>query len=91
MAGPYRVNFDFLEMARFDPALKPDAPYQSWGTEYVFISEDRGNFIALQHILVMRVLEEDGKESEPFVTRHWRLSLDACLDRLSVAAELQRC
>ena len=29
MAGPYRVSFDFLEVLRFDPALKPDAPYQS--------------------------------------------------------------
>jgi hypothetical protein len=72
MAGPYRVSFDFLEVARFDPALKPDTPYQSWGTEYVFVSEDRGNFIALQHVLVMRVLQQDGSESEPFVTRHWR-------------------
>src|SRR6185369_6524610 len=72
MAGPYRVSFDFLEVARFDPALKTDAPYQSWGTEYVFVSEDRGSFIALQHILVMRVLQQDGSESEPFVTRHWR-------------------
>ena len=72
MAGPYRVSFDFLEVARFDPALKADAPYQSWGTEYVFVAEDRGNFIALQHILVMRVLQKDGSESEPFVTRHWR-------------------
>ena len=72
MAGPYRVSFDFLEVARFDPALKPDAPYQSWGTETVFVAEDRGDFIALQHVLVMRVLQEDGSESEPFVTRHWR-------------------
>jgi hypothetical protein len=72
MAGPYRVSFDFLEVARFDPALKPDAPYQSWGTEYVFVSEDRGDFIALQHVLVMRVMQQDGSESEPFVTRHWR-------------------
>ena len=72
MAGPYRVSFDFLEVARFDPALKADAPYQSWGTEHVFVSEDSGDFIALQHILVMRVLQQDGSESEPFVTRHWR-------------------
>ena len=72
MAGPYRVSFDFLEVARFDPALKPDAPYQSWGTEYVFVSADSGNFIALQHVLVMRVVQKDGSESEPFVTRHWR-------------------
>src|SRR5512141_2353779 len=66
MAGPYRVSFDFLEVARFDPALKPDAPYQSWGTEFVFVSEDRGEFIALQHVLVMRVVQQDGSESEPF-------------------------
>ncbi len=72
MAGPYRVSFDFLEVARFDPALKPDAPYQSWGTEYVFVAEDSGDFIALQHILVMRMRKDDGGESEPFVIRHWR-------------------
>jgi hypothetical protein len=72
MAGPYRVSFDFLEVVRFDPSLKPDAPYQSWGTEFVFVGEDRGDFIALQHILVMRVVQQDGSESEPFVMRHWR-------------------
>ena len=72
MAGPYRVSFDFLEVVRFDPSLKPDAPYQSWGTEYVFVSEDRGDFIALQHVLVMRMQLEDGTTSEPMVMRHWR-------------------
>jgi len=72
MAGPYRVSFDFLEVVRFDPALKQDAPYQSWGTEYVFVAEDRPDFIALQHILAMRVLQTDGKVSEPIVVRHWR-------------------
>ncbi len=72
MAGPYRVSFDFLEVARYDPALKPDAPYQSWGTEFVFVSEDRNDFIALQHILVMRILQQDARESEAFVIRHWR-------------------
>ncbi len=72
MAGPYRVSFDFLEVVRFDPSLKPDAPYQSWGTEYVFVSEDRSDFIALQHVLVMRMQLEDGTVSEPMVMRHWR-------------------
>ena len=72
MAGPYRVSFDFLEIARFDPSRKADAPYQSWATEYVFVGEDRGDFIALQHILVMRVIQKDGSESEPMVMRHWR-------------------
>jgi hypothetical protein len=69
MAGPYRVSFDFLEVVRFDPSLKPDAPYQSWATEYVFVAEDRPDFIALQHILLMRIA---GKENEPLVQRHWR-------------------
>jgi len=72
MAGPYRVSFDFLEVVRFDPGLEPDAPYQSWGTEYVFVAEDRPEFIALQHILVQRVQLEPGKLSEPIVVRHWR-------------------
>jgi len=72
MAGPYRVSFDFLEVVRFDPALKPDAPYQSWGTEYLFVSEDRGDLIALQHVLVMQVQMEDGSTSKPMVVRHWR-------------------
>ncbi|MEA3195387.1 MAG: hypothetical protein QOD26_3720 [Betaproteobacteria bacterium] len=69
MAGPYRVTFDFLEVVRFDPALKPDAPYQSWATEYVFVAEDRPDFIALQHVLLMRI---SGKANEPLVQRHWR-------------------
>ena len=72
MAGPYRVSFDFLEVVRFDPRLAPDAPYQSWGTEYVFVAEDRPELIALQHILVMRMQLEGGKVSEPMVVRHWR-------------------
>ena len=72
MAGPYRVSFDFLEVVRYDPALRPDAPYQSWGTEYVFVAEDRPDFIALQHILVMRMRMDGGKTSEPMVVRHWR-------------------
>jgi hypothetical protein len=72
MAGPYRVSFDFLEVALYDPKLKRDAPYQSWGTEYVFVAEDQPEFIALQHILVQRVRMEDGKVSEPIVVRHWR-------------------
>ncbi len=72
MAGPYRVSFDFLEVVRFDPSLKADAPYQSWGTEHIFVSEDRGDFIALQHVLVMRMQLEDGTVGEPMVMRHWR-------------------
>ncbi len=72
MAGEFRVSFDFLEIAVFDPARTRDRPYQSWGTELVLVSEDSGDFIALQHLLVMRMRLPDGSESEPHVVRHWR-------------------
>ncbi|MFY9315717.1 MAG: DUF6607 family protein, partial [Burkholderiales bacterium] len=82
MAGPYRVTFDFLEVARFDPALKVPAPYQSWATEYVFVAEDRPGFIALQHVLAMRVRLEGDELSEPMVSRHWRQEWRYEADRL---------
>jgi hypothetical protein len=72
MAGGYRVTFDFLEIVDFRPEPSRGKPYQSWGTEYVYVAEDRGNFISLQHLLVMRILDKEGKVTEPFVTKHWR-------------------
>src|SRR5690606_29914549 len=51
MAGSYRVTFDFLEVARFDSATalpeKALAPYQSWGTEKIYVAADSGRFISL--------------------------------------------
>jgi len=72
MAGEYRVSFDFIEVAGFDGGYEPKKPYQSWGTEKVYVIEDRGNFISMQHLLVSRMVGEDGKISEPHVTKHWR-------------------
>lgn len=72
MAGGYRVNFDFLEVVNFRADPRRERPYQSWGTEYVYVAEDRGSFISLQHLLVMRIVGRDGKVTEPFVTKHWR-------------------
>lgn len=72
MAGGYRVTFDFLEIADFRSIPKRERPYQSWGTERVYVAEDRGDFISLQHLLVMRIIDKEGKVSEPFVTKHWR-------------------
>jgi hypothetical protein len=72
MTGGYRVAFDFLEVADFRADPKRDRPYQSWGTEYVYVAADRGTFISLQHLLVMRIVGRDGKVTEPFVTKHWR-------------------
>ena len=72
MAGTYRVTFDFLEVARFDSEQAPKAPYQSWGTEKIYIDADTEKFISLVHILEMRIVDNEGEISEPFVTKHWR-------------------
>ena len=72
MAGTYRVTFDFLEIVPFTPQEKRNAPYQSWGTEKVYVDSDDGNTISLVHILEMRIVQQDGSISEPMVTKHWR-------------------
>ena len=72
MAGAYRASFDFIEVAGFTAAFQPDKPYQSWGTEKVYVLEDKGTSIVLQHLLVMTMVGEDGKTEAPFVVKHWR-------------------
>ncbi len=72
MAGDYRVTFDFLEVETFPPAKPRDKPYQSWGTERVYVDFDTGRSISLVHILAMRIIQEDGTVSAPMVTKHWR-------------------
>jgi hypothetical protein len=74
MAGSYRVSFDFLEIAAFAAGGdgRRDRPYQSWGTEKVYVDRDDGREISLVHILEMRIVDKDGKTGEPIVTKHWR-------------------
>jgi hypothetical protein len=72
MAGEYRVTFDFLEVAPYTAQEKPNAPYQSWGTEKIYVDRDDGKFISLVHLLEMRIVQKDGAVSEPMVTKHWR-------------------
>lgn len=72
MAGTYRVTFDFLEVTTFVPPPRPLGPYQSWGTEKVYVDEDAGRRISLVHILEMRIVQPDGSIGEPVVTKHWR-------------------
>ena len=72
MAGTYRVTFDFLEVTPFGGDGQPKAPYQSWGTEKIYVDTDSGTTISLVHILEMRVVQDDGTVSEPMVTKHWR-------------------
>ena len=72
MAGPYRVSFDFLEIVGYAPDYEPARPYRSWATEYVYVLADEGDFISLQHLLVMTFPGEDGDTRGPVVTKHWR-------------------
>ena len=72
MAGPYKTSFDFLETVGFSKDFNRDKPYQSWGTEYIYVVEDKKNFISLQHVMVMYFKKEDGSVSPPMVMKHWR-------------------
>lgn len=72
MAGTYRVTFDFLEVTPFLAQDQPQPPYQSWGTEKIYVDSDDGKTISLVHMLEMRVIKPDGSVSEPMVTKHWR-------------------
>ena len=72
MAGGYRTTFDFIETVGFSEGYTPSRPYQSWGTEYVYVVADEPDFISLQHILVMQIQQENGELSDPIVIKHWR-------------------
>lgn len=66
MAGNYKVRFDMRETVSLQPGYEPLGPKLSGGYEAVRVVEDRGDFISLQHILVV---EDDGK---PAIVKHWR-------------------
>ncbi|CAN0602722.1 unnamed protein product, partial [Ectocarpus sp. 12 AP-2014] len=72
MAGDYRTSFDFIETIGLTPGYTPARPYQSWGTERVYVVSDEAGFISLQHIIVMHFQMDDGSVSEPMVVKHWR-------------------
>jgi hypothetical protein len=72
MSGAYRASFDFLELVGFEENYQPKAPYQSWGTEYVYIVTDDPFFISLQHVLVMSFVNPDSNEVTSAVVKHWR-------------------
>ena len=72
MAGGYRTSFDFIETIGFIDDYEPARPYQSWGTEFVYVVADEPHFISLQHVIVMFVEMDDGEIGGPFVVKHWR-------------------
>lgn len=65
MAGSFEVDFDFIETASFAPDYNIKPRKRSGGHEVVQVIEDRGDFISLQHILVV------GGERK-FPIKHWR-------------------
>lgn len=67
MAGDYKVRFDMRETVAFVPDYKPLEPKRSGGHEVVRVVEDRGDFISLQHLLVV-----EGEDKTPVIVKHWR-------------------
>lgn len=65
MAGDYKVTFDFTETISFVDGYELKPPKLSGGYEVVRVIEDRGDFISLQHILVVG-------GDEKFPIKHWR-------------------
>ena len=66
MTGDYKVTFDFTETVSFVDGYVLKEPKLSGGHESVRLVEDRGDFISLQHILVV------GPDTAPIVVKHWR-------------------
>lgn len=66
MAGDFDVTFDFRETVQLTPNYELKKPKVSGAEEIVRLVEDRGDFISLQQILVMKFGDEI------YVTKHWR-------------------
>ncbi|MFI4861793.1 MAG: DUF6607 family protein [Phycisphaerales bacterium JB063] len=66
MTGEYKVSFDFAETLAIREGYELADPYHSEANELVLLVEDTGEFISLQHLLVVT----HGGESH--VIKHWR-------------------
>jgi hypothetical protein len=75
MAGEFEVTFQFQETVAVEPGYELKEPYRSAATEFVEVIEDTGDFISLQHVLVLHPSSEEGEVDEdaaPRVVKHWR-------------------
>lgn len=66
MAGDYVVSFDFQETVSLAEGYELKERYQTGGHEIVRVIEDQGDFISLQHILVV------GGGEARMPVKHWR-------------------
>lgn len=67
MAGNYHVRFSFEETASFVEGYQLKDPYVTEGNEIVRVIQDEGDFISLQHMLVV-----EGIWGEDVPIKHWR-------------------
>lgn len=63
MAGIYKVSFDFAETFASDTGYKYHPRYREHGIEYVFLTEEGPDKIALQHLLIV---------NDSIIIKHWR-------------------
>lgn len=68
MAGEFRVRFAFEETVPLSEGYARKEAKTSGATEFVEVIEDRGDFISMQHILVL----QDPETNEARVVKHWR-------------------
>lgn len=66
MQGEYAVTFDFRETVPVAAGYALAEPKLTPAREVVIVVEDTGDFIMLQHLLVV------GGADEPFIVKHWR-------------------
>ena len=66
MTGDYKVTIEFTETVSIVDGNELKEPKLSGGHESVRVVEDRGDYISLQHLLVV------GPDDSPFVVKHWR-------------------
>jgi hypothetical protein len=66
MAGEYTVTFDFSEFMPIEAGYELAEDKTTPAREVVYVIEDDGDYIALQHLLLV------GDPAEPMVIKHWR-------------------
>lgn len=66
MQGEYAVTFDFREIVPIAPGYELAEPKLTPAREVVVVVEDSGDFIMLQHLLIV------GDAANPFIVKHWR-------------------
>ena len=66
MQGEYAVTFDFRETVPVAAGYELADPKFTPAREVVIVVEDTGDFIMLQHLLIV------GEEDNPFIVKHWR-------------------